>query len=441
MVDALWQRAVECLTGPDRWSYLAIPFVGAFIGWFTNWKAIKLTFYPRRFIGLPPYLGWQGIVPRKAEKMAGMAIDIILTKLLRLEDLFAKLDPKEMATQMHDPLTNILPQLIAETVSEYAPAVWDNLPEEARALAIAKMQQDAPQVVADILEEIRANPAEVLDLRTMVVDACKRDVDLLNRVFLTVGKKEFQFIEFSGLIFGIPFGILQMLVWFYVQPWWFLTVGGAVVGGFINWLAIVMIFNPKQPRRFGPFMLHGLFMRRQKEVAAAYSKMVAEELLNTQNIVDAILKGPLSDGLFRIISKHVKACAGPADRADDAVHRVHDRHPALCRDEKPCRRPADGGSTDSGHTAAQLQPQSAGYRKHPAHQAGTDAGQGFRGHAAPGVQGRRMDSDRTRRGAGRPGRLSAVAPGFLIAALPERLPGLQRANCRADCTLFAGSRR
>ena len=307
MVDALWQRAVECLTGPDRWSYLAIPFVGAFIGWFTNWKAIKLTFYPRRFIGLPPYLGWQGIVPRKAEKMAGMAIDIILTKLLRLEDLFAKLDPKEMATQMHDPLTNILPQLIAETVSEYAPAVWDNLPEEARALAIAKMQQDAPQVVADILEEIRANPAEVLDLHTMVVDACKRDVDLLNRVFLTVGKKEFQFIEFSGLIFGIPFGILQMLVWFYVQPWWFLTVGGAVVGGFINWLAIVMIFNPKQPRRFGPFMLHGLFMRRQKEVAAAYSKMVAEELLNTQNIVDAILKGPLSDGLFRIISKHVKA--------------------------------------------------------------------------------------------------------------------------------------
>lgn len=307
MVDALWQRAVECLTGPDRWSYLAIPFVGAFIGWFTNWKAIKLTFYPRRFIGFPPYLGWQGIVPRKAEKMAGMAIDIILTKLLRLEDLFAKLDPKEMATQMHDPLTNILPQLIAETVSEYAPAVWDNLPEEARALAIAKMQQDAPQVVADILEEIRANPAEVLDLRTMVVDACKRDVGLLNRVFLTVGKKEFQFIEFSGLIFGIPFGILQMLVWFYVQPWWFLTVGGAVVGGFINWLAIVMIFNPKQPRRFGPFTLHGLFMRRQKEVAAAYSKMVAEELLNTQNIVDAILKGPLSDGLFRIISKHVKA--------------------------------------------------------------------------------------------------------------------------------------
>ena len=307
MWDALLSRAIECLTGPDRWSYIAIPFVGAFIGWFTNWKAIKLTFYPKRFIGIAPYLGWQGIVPRKAEKMAGMAIDIILTKLLRVEDIFARLDPKAMAEACQQPLNEILPKLIGETIGEYAPDVWDNLPLEARNLAIEKMLADAPQVVADILEEIRANPSEVLDLRTMVVDACKRDVSLLNRVFLTVGKKEFRFIELSGLIFGIPFGIVQMLIWFFVQPWWFLTVGGALAGGFINWLAIVMIFNPKQPRRFGPFVLHGLFMRRQKEVAEAYSKMVAEELLNPQNIIDAILKGPLSDGLFRIVSKHVKA--------------------------------------------------------------------------------------------------------------------------------------
>lgn len=307
MWDALLSRAIECLTGPDRWSYIAIPFVGAFIGWFTNWKAIKLTFYPKRFIGIPPYFGWQGIVPRKAEKMAGMAIDIILTKLLRVEDIFARLDPKAMAEACQQPLNEILPKLIGETIGEYAPDVWENLPLEARNLAINKMLADAPQVVADILEEIRANPSEVLDLRTMVVDACKRDVSLLNRVFLTVGKKEFRFIELSGLIFGIPFGIVQMLIWFFVQPWWFLTVGGALAGGFINWLAIVMIFNQKQPRRFGPFVLHGLFMRRQKEVAEAYSKMVAEELLNPQNIIDAILKGPLSDGLFRIVSKHVKA--------------------------------------------------------------------------------------------------------------------------------------
>ena len=307
MWDFFWARVVECLTGPHRWSYIAIPFVGAFIGWFTNWKAIKLTFYPKTFWGIPPFLGWQGIVPRKAEKMAGMAIDLITSKLLSVDEIFSRIDPKRMAEEMRAPIISIVPSLIHETMEEYAPRIWESLPGMVRERVVRKAMDDIPQVIADIIHEIRIHPADVLDLRQMVIDACKRDPGLLIRIFQTVGKNEFRFIELSGLIFGIPFGLLQMFIWFFIQPWWFLTFGGALVGGFINWLAIVMIFNPKHPRKFGPFVLHGLFMRRQNEVAVAYSKMVADELLNPQNIIDGILKGPLSDGLFRIISKHVKA--------------------------------------------------------------------------------------------------------------------------------------
>ena len=307
MWDFFWARVAECLTGPHRWSYIAIPFVGAFIGWFTNWKAIKLTFYPKTFWGIPPFLGWQGIVPRKAEKMAGMAIDLITSKLLSVDEIFSRIDPKRMAEEMRAPIISIVPSLIHETMEEYAPRIWESLPGMVRERVVRKAMDDIPQVIADIIHEIRIHPAEVLDLRQMVIDACKRDPGLLIRIFQTVGKNEFRFIELSGLIFGIPFGLLQMFIWFFIQPWWFLTFGGALVGGFINWLAIVMIFNPKHPRKFGPFVLHGLFMRRQNEVAVAYSKMVADELLNPQNIIDGILKGPLSDGLFRIISKHVKA--------------------------------------------------------------------------------------------------------------------------------------
>ena len=306
MWDFFWARVVECLTGPHRWSYIAIPFVGAFIGWFTNWKAIKLTFYPKTFWGIPPFLGWQGIVPRKAEKMAGMAIDLITSKLLSVDEIFSRIDPKRMAEEMRAPIISIVPSLIHETMEEYAPRIWESLPGMVRERVVRKAMDDIPQVIADIIHEIRIHPAEVLDLRQMVIDACKRDPGLLIRIFQTVGKNEFRFIELSGLIFGIPFGLLQMFIWFFIQPWWFLTFGGALVGGFINWLAIVMIFNPKHPRKFGPFVLHGLFMRRQNEVAVAYSKMVADELLNPQNIIDGILKGPLSDSLFRIISKHVK---------------------------------------------------------------------------------------------------------------------------------------
>ena len=50
--------------------YLSIPITSAVVGWITNVIALKMTFYPLEFIGLKPFLGWQGIIPSKAAKMS-----------------------------------------------------------------------------------------------------------------------------------------------------------------------------------------------------------------------------------------------------------------------------------------------------------------------------------------------------------------------------------
>ena len=52
-------------------TYLIIPCIAAIVGWFTNWLAVQMIFYPIHFRGIPLYireevplgfLGWQGIV-------------------------------------------------------------------------------------------------------------------------------------------------------------------------------------------------------------------------------------------------------------------------------------------------------------------------------------------------------------------------------------------
>jgi hypothetical protein len=52
-------------------TYLLIPCVAAIVGWFTNWLAVQMIFYPIKFRGIPLWvrdeiplglLGWQGIV-------------------------------------------------------------------------------------------------------------------------------------------------------------------------------------------------------------------------------------------------------------------------------------------------------------------------------------------------------------------------------------------
>ena len=50
-----------------------------------------VNFYGIRVFGVP--IGWQGIIPSKARVMAEKACDIITTRLLRVGEVFARLDP------------------------------------------------------------------------------------------------------------------------------------------------------------------------------------------------------------------------------------------------------------------------------------------------------------------------------------------------------------
>ena len=53
--------------------YLSMPLLGALIGYGTKIVAIEMMFRPIEFVGKPPLLGWQGVVPRRAARMASIA--------------------------------------------------------------------------------------------------------------------------------------------------------------------------------------------------------------------------------------------------------------------------------------------------------------------------------------------------------------------------------
>ena len=88
---------METLTDPEIWKYLSIPVIAALIGWITNWLAIKLTFYPLNFIGIPPFLGWQGIIPSKAEKMARISVDATISKIGTVQEISEYIDPRVLS--------------------------------------------------------------------------------------------------------------------------------------------------------------------------------------------------------------------------------------------------------------------------------------------------------------------------------------------------------
>ena len=84
---------------------------------------------------------------------------------------------------------------------------------------------------------------------------------------------------------------------FYDNPWT-LSIGGMIVGLATNWLALKWIFEPVNPTRFGPFILQGQFLRRQKEVAAEFSKFFANNILSSQQVWKSILTDPTTSPTF-----------------------------------------------------------------------------------------------------------------------------------------------
>ncbi|KAF0805947.1 hypothetical protein A6D6_02003 [Alcanivorax xiamenensis] len=287
--------------------YLSMPVVAALIGYVTKLVAIRMMFQPLEFVGKPPLLGWQGIVPRRAATMASIACDLMMERLLKPEDVFDRLDPQRVAAEIRDPLIDVVEDITREVASEYQPGLWETLPEGIKRRVIQRIQKEAPHMVEQIMEDIKSNIHRVFDLKHMVVNALVRDKELLNRVFLEAGHVEFKFIARSGIYFGFAIGCVQAVVWALTHNVWVIPLFGLFTGWFTDWLALKMIFNPKQPvRYFGIFEWQGLFLRRRKQVAARYGELVAQEIVTPQAIIEEILKGPLSDRLFVLVQRQVQ---------------------------------------------------------------------------------------------------------------------------------------
>ena len=295
------------------WLFIVvIPIINAIIGWVTNILALKMTFYPLEFFGIwKPYIGWQGIIPMKSKKMAEMSVDIMTEDLVRIDEQFNRIDPDKLAEEMKPDLSAHSKKVINEMMSKEAPVVWSSIPNAAKEVIYREANKELPMVVKYLMEDLKEVIVQVLDLKKMTVDVFENDKQLLNRTFLEVGNKEFEFIEKSGFYFGFLFGCVQATIWGITTKmgvsWpWLLPVGGFIVGYMTNFLALKLIFNPVKPINIFGYKLQGMYIKRQPEISEAYAHIVSEEVVTTNNMFNVIFRGEKSDVVMDIGEKHIR---------------------------------------------------------------------------------------------------------------------------------------
>lgn len=294
------------LFDPAFWQHASIPVVAALVGWFTNWVAIEMTFRPLRAWGWPPFLGWQGIIPAKAGRMAEIFVDSTMSKLGTLSDLFEGMEPQKIAAQIVQVISPRLRRLTDEVMLEQDASLWRATPEILKERIYANVEASLPRRVDRLIAEVRERIGELVDFKHMIVTRLTNDPALLNRIFLESGRAEFRFLVRSGLYFGFVFGLLQLFQWRLYPAWWTLPLGGAIVGYATNWLALNLIFRPLHPWRLGPFVFQGLFLKRQRQVAGVWCRIVAAEIVSVRAIVAAMMNGPLAANTEALIRRHIE---------------------------------------------------------------------------------------------------------------------------------------
>lgn len=306
---------MNILSGFD-WNWLIIPVVGGLIGWFTNWLAVQMIMQPINYVGKRPF-GWQGIIPANAPKMARTLINNSLRKIVTQTELLDRIDSDDLARviqrRVDSHVEEIVDAMIEKTslhglqVTEF---VWAMAPKKVREMVYSAVRAKLPTIIANFVEDVRNEADGLMDINVLLIERLSRESELLVKLFSKACDKEFQFISRSGMYLGLPLGIPVIFIWEAFPLWWVLPVFGALVGYVTNWLALYMVFQPLQPVRFGPFTFQGIFLKRQKAVAAAYGEFFANHLITAEIFTNEVLSHERSvRRIQRLIQREIGVAA------------------------------------------------------------------------------------------------------------------------------------
>ncbi len=291
---------------PDFWKYVSIPIVAALVAWATNWVAVQMTFYPIEFLGIRPFFGWQGIIPAKSEKMAGILVDQTLSKIGSIDEFFQQMEPEKIAAHLTQSIQENIEDYTDEVMTERNAVLWENLPLMVRRRIYSRARKIVPDIMDKLVEDIGQNVESLVDLKHMVQAQMRNDKALMVKMFREVGEPEFRFVTNSGLYFGFLFGLVQLPIFIFFPYGWILPVGGLIIGAITNWLALNIIFRPVRPIPVGPYRVQGLFLKRQKDVAENFARLTTEEVVTLKNIMQQVIYGPRSDRTRALIKRHLR---------------------------------------------------------------------------------------------------------------------------------------
>jgi uncharacterized membrane protein YheB (UPF0754 family) len=195
---------------------LVIPIISAFIGWFTNWIAIKMLFHPKepkRILGIT----FHGIFPKRQKIFAEKLGKMISTEFLPFEDIEQKItNPQNLEKLMpmigaH--VDNFLRNKLSDEMPFLSLFIGDKTIKSLKKIFMQELETLFPQIMKSYTGHLQ----EELDLEKIVTEKVSAfSTDKLEDILYQIMSKEFRFVEILGGVIGFIIGIVQVLITYFL---------------------------------------------------------------------------------------------------------------------------------------------------------------------------------------------------------------------------------
>lgn len=184
--------------------------IGGVIGWVTNVLAIKLMFRPINPIKIP-IINFEivGLIPKRKDEIARNIGEVIAKELLSIDDIIGSAITEEDKLAFSQAVKNKIRKILTEKM-DFIPAPFrmmvqgpiDNI-----------IEQEVDGALQDIEGDIVNHIKNKVDIEKLVAEKINElDLQELERIIISVAKKELKHIEVLGFILGAIIGLLQGII-------------------------------------------------------------------------------------------------------------------------------------------------------------------------------------------------------------------------------------
>ncbi|MFY8128460.1 MAG: DUF445 domain-containing protein [Chitinophagaceae bacterium] len=191
---------------------ILIPLISAFIGWFTNWIAIKMLFHPRvpkKILGIT----FHGIFPKRQQQFAEKLGKLVSQELLSFKDIEQKITSpenlKKVMPLVDAHIEQFLRVKLADTMPMISMFIGDKTIAQLKGVFMQELETLFPQLMSNYMTNLQSE----LDLEKIVTQKVSNfSSDKLEEILNAIMSKEFRFVEIIGAVLGFVIGVLQLVI-------------------------------------------------------------------------------------------------------------------------------------------------------------------------------------------------------------------------------------